>query len=231
MNKIMDFIKSKKGIALILIIFIIAGVIGVFTLSESRDSNKTKDKDIKIAKEKESKAKKELANEEAKKKEAEKELEEAKKSGNTDAIKKAEQKLEASKKAVETKKQSVAKASTEIGKSTNTTPKVEPKSESPKPSTPSATTPKKKERVWVVDKPAWTEEVREPIYVPTWWVSYQNSNEVRIFYNKAEWNKYLDNSNDPIARWGTGENVPDPSGATRIIDTIHHKEEGHWEER
>ena len=79
-----------------------------------------------------------------------------------------------------------------------------------------------------MDTPAWNEEVRQPVYVNTWWIKFIDGT-IRTYYNKSEWNNTLDNATGNISSWGHGERVPDPSGATEVVGYIHHAEVGHWE--
>lgn len=94
----------------------------------------------------------------------------------------------------------------------------------------SGSAPAPKPKRWVVDKPAWDEEVRQPVYVNTWWIKLIDGT-IKTYYNKNEWinahNNYDDNG-IPHS-WGNGERVPDPSGATEVVGYIHHDEVGHWE--
>lgn len=94
----------------------------------------------------------------------------------------------------------------------------------------SGSAPAPKPKRWVIDKPAWDEEVRQPVYVNTWWIKLIDGT-IKTYYNKNEWinahNNYDDNG-IPHS-WGNGERVPDPSGATEVVGYIHHDEVGHWE--
>ena len=92
----------------------------------------------------------------------------------------------------------------------------------------SGTAPVPKPKRWVVDTPAWNEEVRQPVYVNTWWIKFVDGT-TKTYYNKNEWNNVLDNATGNISSWGNGERVPDPSGATEVVGYINHPEVGHWE--
>lgn len=85
----------------------------------------------------------------------------------------------------------------------------------------SSTTGKPKEKVWVVDKAAWTEQ--QPIWAPTWWVSYNDGTIFTTFDEMEAYNKYCNDRN--VAGWGTGEDQ------IKGYETINHPEEGHWEYR
>lgn len=92
----------------------------------------------------------------------------------------------------------------------------------------SPTIPQEKPKRWVVDTPAWNEEVRQPVYVNTWWVKFVDGT-TKIYYNKAEAYSLYRDRPDIVDSWGTGERVPDPSGATEVVGYIPHAEVGHWE--
>ena len=92
----------------------------------------------------------------------------------------------------------------------------------------SPTIPQEKSKRWVVDTPAWNEEVRQPVYVNTWWVKFVDGT-TKIYYNEAEAYSLYRDRPDIVDAWGTGERVPDPSGATEVVGYIPHAEVGHWE--
>ena len=79
-----------------------------------------------------------------------------------------------------------------------------------------------------MDTPAWNEEVRQPVYVNTWWVKFVDGT-TKIYYNEAEAYSLYRDRPDIVDAWGTGERVPDPSGATEVVGYIPHAEVGHWE--
>ena len=92
----------------------------------------------------------------------------------------------------------------------------------------SPTIPQEKPKRWVVDTSAWNEEVRQPVYVSTWWVKFVDGT-TKIYYNEAEAYSLYRDRPDIVDSWGTGERVPDPSGATEVVGYIPHAEVGHWE--
>lgn len=92
----------------------------------------------------------------------------------------------------------------------------------------SPTIPQEKPKRWVVDTPAWNEEVRQPVYVSTWWVKFVDG-MTKIYYNEAEAYSLYRDRPDIVDSWGTGERVADPSGATEVVGYIPHAEVGHWE--
>ena len=184
--------------------------------------------------EKEIKENKESKPEEVK--EAEKKLEEAKKSGNVEAIKEAEKLVETKKSTVKatassnsTSKQSASISNTSkqtVSNSSSNSSKSS--SEATKPAAP------QKKKVWVVTKPAWDEQVPDynlPIYKEVY---------VCRFYNGAGQLIYtiVDNSEDvnakakELTRTVKGlsleegyEDVPTGEYQTK---TIHHEAEGEY---
>ncbi|MDD7511526.1 MAG: hypothetical protein PUK21_03980 [Peptostreptococcaceae bacterium] len=198
----MDKLKKNKNavvIILILILVLIAG--GIYAATKDTDKH-NKAKTATQSEEKVKKAKEDKKEQ----KEAEKALEEAKASGDEKAIKEAEAKVE--------KAQAKIKAGSSAGGSTQNS---------------SAPGEANKKKVWVVDKQAWVEEIRQPVYVPTWWIKFTDGS-MKTYYDEDGW--YNDCKHTPnVASWGNGEDVPDPSGATQVVGTVNHPEEGHWEYR
>ncbi len=90
---------------------------------------------------------------------------------------------------------------------------------------PGSTTDTPKEKVWVVDKAAWTEQ--QPIWAPTWWVEYQDGYVYTTFSEAEAFNLYgtKDSTHGIAHSWGTGEDQ------IKGYKTINHPEEGHWEYR
>lgn len=89
----------------------------------------------------------------------------------------------------------------------------------------SGSAPAPKPKRWVVDKPAWDEEVRQPVYVNTWWCRLEDGTMLTFYSEQEAYNYYMNN----FCSWGTGDRVLDPSGATEVVGYIHHDEVGHWE--
>lgn len=128
------------------------------------------------------------------------------------------------------KKESVDKAAKSENKSTKTSSNSKPSTHNA--STPShsissdsGSAPAPKPKRWVVDKPAWDEEVRQPVYVNTWWCRLEDGTMLTFYSEQEAYNYYMNN----FCSWGTGDRVPDPSGATEVVGYIHHDEVGHWE--
>lgn len=110
----------------------------------------------------------------------------------------------------------------------SSTSSTNPPSHNSSSSSGSAPAPAPKPKRWVVDTPAWNEEVRQPVYVNTWWVKFVDGT-TKIYYNEAEAYSLYRDRPDIVGSWGTGERVPDPSGATEVVGYIPHAEVGHWE--
>ena len=98
-------------------------------------------------------------------------------------------------------------------------------------SKPSSSKPaaQEKKKVWVVDKPAWTETVKVPVYAsrPRWFINFGNGN-IKYYYDKQEWNDDCDNA-PGVVQWG---NAPSEQYIDHYVDEyVEHPEEGHWEYR
>ena len=178
MNKIKE---NKKVFAIILIISLLAILLGSYAIYKNSSKTETAAK---------------IEKSEKLEKKAEKKLKEAKKSGNKEEIAKAEKELkEAEEKTEEVKNKKSTSSPSANSSSANTS---KPSSTASKPSTSSSSgttssskpTPKSKEKkkVWIVDKPAWTETVQEPIYSTRTKFSLQdiNSNVIGVFYSESE---------------------------------------------
>ena len=231
--------KIKSGIITgLLVMTLVGGTATAMLMSDNTakaDNNKTttvaktvKKDDVKKSNskkvEKEVKENKESKPEEVK--EAEKKLEEAKKTGNVEAIKEAEKLVETKKSAVKSTASSNSTSKQSVSNSSNNSSKGS--SEATKPAAP------QKKKVWVVTKPAWDEQVPDynlPIYKRV---------EVARFYNGAGQLIYtiIDNSEDVNAKYeelgrtvrGLSleegyEKVPTGEYQTK---TIHHEAEGEY---
>lgn len=208
-------VKKKELIIGIVAIVLIAAIGIAYSLSKA-GSNTGEEKKIEKAAKKEDKKKVKTARDKASKAEDEKtnaksdvKSEDEKKDGGTEKAVKSE--IEGSK-ASSSAKSSSSSASTPSHSSSSS----------------SGTAPAPKPKRWVVDTPAWNEEVRQPVYVNTWWIKFVDGT-TKTYYNKNEWNNVLDNATGNISSWGNGERVPDPSGATEVVGYINHPEVGHWE--
>lgn len=207
--------KKKEFIICIVAIVLIAAIGIAYSLSKAgsktdepkkieKTAKKEDKKKVKTARDKASKAKDEKTNAKSDVK-----SEDEKKDGDTEKAVKSE--IEGSK-ASSSAKSSSSSASTPSHSSSSS----------------SGTAPAPKPKRWVVDTPAWNEEVRQPVYVNTWWVKFVDGT-TKIYYNEAEAYSLYRDRPDIVDSWGTGERVPDPSGATEVVGYIPHAEVGHWE--
>lgn len=207
--------NKKKAISLIIGLLLIFGGIVYIAVSNS-DAKEAKN--VKVS----AKNIKEIKKD---KKDAKKELEKAKKSGDKEEIEKAEKKLET----IEKKEEASTIASS--GKSSKTPSAAsKPSSSSASGTSKPAPKPKSKQKVWIVDKPAWTETVKEPIYstrdvfrATTW----DNSKQA-TFYSLEDCDNWLTTVGEGVGSYqiDTEEYI---SGYN--TKTINHPEQGHWEYR
>ena len=206
---------------LIVIISLLAVLLGSYAIYKNSNKDETANK---------------IEKSEKLEKKAEKKLKEAKKSGDKEEIAKAEKELkEAEEKTNEIKKDKTGNSPKATNASTN-----KPSSSTTKPSTNSSSgttnsskpspKPKEKKKVWIVDKPAWTETVTkyrtETKYRPTWWINVNGSH--LVFYSEAAQEAKLDelDSQGIPSSWGNGE---DEAYTVQVpyTETINHPEEGH----
>ena len=207
--------KKKELIICIVAIVLIAAIGIAYSLSKSGSKTDEPKKIEKTAK-KEDKKKVKTSGDKAGK------AKDEKTNAKSDVKAKDEKKDDGTEKAVKSEiKGSKASSSSKSSSSSASTP-------SHSSSSSSGTAPAPKPKRWVVDTPAWNEEVRQPIYVNTWWIKFVDGT-TKTYYNKNEWNNVLDNATGNISSWGNGERVQDPSGATEVVGYINHPEVGHWE--
>lgn len=217
MNKIKE---NKKVFAIILIISLLVILLGSYAIYKNSSKTETADK---------------IEKSEKLEKKAEKKLKEAKKSGDKEEIAKAEKELKEAEEKTEEVKKTVSSSS--ASSSNSNTSKSTPTASKPSTSSSSGTTntkpsqkPKEKQKVWVVDKPAWVEnrvkaiyESREVFEASTW----DNSKSAK-FYSYEECDKWLDTVGEGMGGYSTyNEN-------TLIgydTEEINHPEQGHWEYR
>ena len=204
--------KKKEFIICIVAIVLIAAIGIAYSLSKAgsktdepkkieKTAKKEDKKKVKTARDKASKAKDEKTNAKSDVK-----SEDEKKDGDTEKAVKSE--IEGSK-ASSSAKSSSSSASTPSHSSSSS----------------SGTAPAPKPKRWVVDQAAWDEEVRQPVYVNTWWCKLEDGTILTFYSEQEAYNYYMNN----FCSWGTGEKVQDPSGATEVVGYIHHDEVGHWE--
>lgn len=203
--------KKQKKVILALIAVLAIGAVGAYGISQSVKHENTKKAMTKIEKSKEEKkkAEKSEAKEKTEEEKAKEELEKAKKSGDKEAIKAAEAKVTATK--------TTSSNSSSSGSSSSSS---------------GSSTPQKK-KVWVVDKPAWTETVEVPVtkYRKYWWVSYSDGS-IKNFYNYEEWRLAWKGEDglgvSGVSSYGGPKQESYTEYETR---TIQHPEEGHTEYR
>lgn len=207
--------KKKELIICIVAIVLIAAIGIAYSLSKSGSKTDEPKKIEKTAK-KEDKKKVKTSGDKAGK------AEDEKTNAKSDVKAEDEEKDDGTEKAVKSEiKGSKASSSSKSSSSSASTP-------SHSSSSSSGTAPAPKPKRWVVDTPAWNEEVRQPVYVNTWWVKFVDGT-TKIYYNEAEAYSLYRDRPDIVDSWGTGERVPDPSGATEVVGYIPHAEVGHWE--
>lgn len=222
MNKLKE---NKKSFVIILIISLIAIILGSYAIYKNSNKDETANK---------------IEKSEKLEKKAEKKLKEAKKSGNKEEIAKAEKELkEAEAKTEEVKNKKSDSSSSASSSSTNTS-KSSPTASKPSTSSSSGATstskpapkPKEKTKVWIVDKPAWTETVQEPIYSTRtrFLLKDDNNNQIGVFYSTSEVQaKQKELSRQNIL---TSYSMYDEEYINGYnTKTINHPEEGHWEYR
>ena len=208
--------KKKEFIVCIVAIVLIAAIGIAYSLSKAGSKTDEPKKIEKTAK-REDKKKVKTARDKASK------AEDEKTNAKSDGKSEDEKKDDGTEKAVKSEnKGSKTSSSAKSSSSSASTPSSSSSSSS------SGTAPAPKPKRWVVDTPAWNEEVRQPAYVNTWWVKFVDGT-TKIYYNEAEAYSLYRDRPDIVDSWGTGERVPDPSGATEVVGYIPHAEVGHWE--
>lgn len=204
--------KKKEFIICIVAIVLIAAIGIAYSLSKAGSKTDEPKKIEKTAK-REDKKNVKTARDKASK------AEDEKTNAKSDVKSEDEKKDDGTEKAVKSEnKGSKTSSSAKSSSSSASTP-----SHSSSSSSGSAPAPKPKR--WVVDTPAWNEEVRQPVYVNTWWCRLEDGTILTFYSEQEAYNYYMNN----FCSWGTGERVPDPSGATEVIGYINHPEVGHWE--
>ena len=247
--------KIKSGIITgLLVITLVGGTATAMMMSDNTakaDNSKTstiaktvKKDDVKKSNskkvEKEIKENKESKPEEVK--EAEKKLEEAKKTGNVEAIKEAEKLVETKKSAVKAtaSSNSTSKQSTSTSKQTASTSKqsasVSNNSNNSSKSSSEATKPAapQKQKVWVVTKPAWDEQVPDynlPIYKAVDVYRFYNG-AGQLIYTIVDYSEDVNAKYEELGRTVRGlsveagsEDIPTGEYQTK---TVHHEAEGEY---
>lgn len=217
MNKIKE---NKKVFAIILIISLLAILLGSYAIYKNSSKTETAAK---------------IEKSEKLEKKAEKKLKEAKKSGDKEAIAKAEKELKEAEEKTEEVKNKKSTSSPSGNSSSSSTSKSTPTASKPSTNSSSggtSTKPKEKKKVWIVDKPAWTETVQEPIYSTRTKFSLQdiNSNVIGVFYSESEVQaKQIELGKQGIITSYSFYDEEYISGYN--TKTINHPEEGHPEYR
>ena len=214
MNKIKG---NKKLFVVIVIISLLAILLGSYAIYKNSNKNETASK---------------IEKSEKLEKKAENKLKEAKKSGDKEEIAKAEKELkQAEEKTEEVKKSasstSASSSSANKSKSTPTASKPSASSSSGTTSTKPSPKPKEKTKVWVVDKPAWTENRVKPIYeTKTYWVvtKWDNSETVTVYSAEEAQTKAAEFP-------GSYQKINENTVTGYNTEEINHPEEGHWEYR
>ena len=217
MNKIKN---NKKLFAIILIISLFAILLGSYAIYKNSNKTETAYK---------------IENSEKLEKKAEKKLKEAKKSGDKEEIAKAEKELkEAEEKTEEVKNKKNTSSSSASSSRANTSKQSSGAASKASTSSSSATTntkpspkPKEKTKVWIVDKPAWTENIVTPTYSEktTWYVITQDGKSTKCYSEdeaqtlcaETDYSSYYEDTERTLTGYDTEE--------------INHPEEGHWEYR
>lgn len=212
-DKLKSISGKNKAIIAVLLLLVLVGSVVAISIFNFAEVPKTTDKVTAQKKDtKKTEVKKEKAKAEEKK--AETKIDENKE----EKAKTEEKKSESAHKTAPANKPSVSKPSTSdsnSGASNSST----------------TTTQKPKQKVWIVDKPAWTETIQTPNYktvimvrVDTWTMGIQI-----MTYEEFT----ACNAMDPIpakcdGAWSEfGESVQDGY----LTQTVNHPEEGHWEWR
>lgn len=210
MNKIK---ANKKLFMLIVIISLLAVLLGSYAIYKNSNKDETANK---------------IEKSEKFEKKAEKKLKEAKKSGDKEEIVKAEKELKQAEEKTEEVKKSAS--STSASSSSANKSKSTPTASKPSASSSSGTTstkPKEKTKVWIVDKPAWTENRVTPIYeTKTYWVvtKWDNSETVTVYSAEEAQTKAAEFP-------GSYQKINENTVTGYNTETITHPEEGHWEYR
>ena len=209
MNKIKE---NKKLFVVIVIISLLAILLGSYAIYKNSNKDETANK---------------IEKSEKLEKKAEKKLKEAKKSGDKEEIVKAEKELKQAEEKTEEVENKKSASSSNTSKSTPTASKPSTSSSSGVASTKPTPKPKEKTKVWIVDKPAWTENRVTPTYSEktVWYVVTQDGkstkcyseDEAHLLCVNTDYSSYYEDTERTLTGYNT--------------ETINHPEEGHWEYR
>lgn len=224
MKKVKDFVNNPKKLTALILSVCFVGLVAlaiVFTDGPA-EAPKTTDK-VTVQKKDTKKAEKKA---EVKKSEVAKKSE-AKVDEKKEETAKTEVKTEAK---AEEKKSEVAKKSEPAHKPSVSKPSTSGSNSSASSST-TAPTQKPKQKVWIVDKPAWTETIQVPNYksvlmvrVQTWTMGIQIMTDDEFT---------ACNAMDPIPAKcdGSWSQFTETVQDGYLTQTVNHPEEGHWEWR
>lgn len=217
MKKVKDFVNNPKKLTALIVGVCLVGLatLAIVFSDGPAEAPKTTDK-VTAQKKDTKKAEKKV---EAKKSEAkvDENKEETKAESKTEA-KAEEKKTEPTKKSEPAHKPSVSKPSTGSSNSSAS-------------SSTTASTQKPKQKVWIVDKPAWTETIQVPNYksvlmvrVQTWTMGIQIMTDDEFT---------ACNAMDPIPAKcdGSWSQFTETVQDGYLTQTVNHPEEGHWEWR
>ena len=219
MKKVKDFVNNPKKLTALILSVCFVGLVALAIVFTDGPAEAPKTTDKVTAQKKDTKkteVKKEKAKAEEKKSETK--IDENKEETAKTEVKAEEKKSEPTHKPAPANKPSVSKPSTSGSNSSAS-------------SSTTAPTQKPKQKVWVVDKPAWTETIQVPNYksvlmvrVDTWTMGIQimtyeeftACNAMRPIPAKCDgaWSQFTENVQDGY-----------------LTQTINHPEEGHWEWR
>lgn len=222
MKKVKDFVNNPKKLTALIVGVCLVGLATLAIVFSDGPTEAPKTTDKVTAQKKDTKkteVKKEKAKAEAKTeaKADEKKEETAKAEAKTEA-KAEEKKSEPAHKSAPAPKPSVSKPSTSGSNSSAS-------------SSTTAPTQKLKQKVWIVDKPAWTETIQTPNYKTVIMVKVKTLTMGVQIMTREEFNACV--AMDPIpakcdGSWSEyGESVQDGY----LTQTVNHPEEGHWEWR
>ena len=214
-DKLKSISGKNKAIIAVLLLLVLVGSVVAISIFNFAEAPKTTDK---VTAQKKDTKKTEVKKEKAKAEEKKTETKIDEKKEETKAESKSEAKSEVAKKSEPTHKPSASKPSTgssNSGASSSTT----------------APTQKPKQKVWIVDKPAWTETIQVPnfktvimVRVDTWTMGIQI-----MTYEEFTACNAMDPT--PAKCDGAWSQFAEKVQDGYLTQTINHPEEGHWEWR
>lgn len=222
MTKVKDFVNNPKKLTALILSVCFVGLVALAIVFTDGPAEAPKTTDKVTAQKKETKkaeVKKEKAKVEAKTeaKVDEKKEETAKTEAKTES-KVEEKKSEPTKKSEPAHKPSVSKPSTS-GSSSSAS------------SSTTAPTQKPKQKVWIVDKPAWTETIQVPNYKSVLMVRVQTWTMGIQIMTDEEFQTCVAMDPTPEKCRGSWSQFTENVQDGYLTQTINHPEEGHWEWR